>query len=50
MTAEGFLIGFFVLVLLVVIFAIISVVGTVSSISGAIPTIMNHTDEENGES
>lgn len=36
MTAGGFLTAFFVLILLVVIFAVVSVVGTVASISGAI--------------
>lgn len=49
MTAGGFLTAFFALILLVVIFAVVSVVGTVASISGAIATILNNTDEENGD-
>ncbi len=49
MTNEGFLFAFLALILLVVLFAVIAVIGAISSVvGGAIPTILNNSDEENG--
>jgi hypothetical protein len=49
MTNEGFLFAFLAFIVLIVIFAVIAVIGAVSSVvGGAIPTILNNSDEENG--